>query len=181
MQVNRRKFLPANSTEWRFNAPAEFRLITFKSEGPILFDVPPGEYVGIEVVTFMGYPQHLINEALMEVEVEWKAMAGIPHMGKNFGFHKVSDQSDPRGYKVLPFERGAFLATTITSDANRDKFEEYRKKVDPDDVFYGAQAKFFVDRNYTQGVGPVGVGESGSHSGADNVVSASEDELLVIV
>jgi hypothetical protein len=98
----------------------------------------------------MGYPQHLINEALMEVEEKWKAMNGIPHMGKNFGFHKVPDTSDARGYKVWPFSRDSFLGKTITSDANRDKFEAYRKKVDPDDVFYGAQAKYFVDRNYTR-------------------------------
>ena len=54
-----------NNIEFRINSPCEFRLITVQAKGPILYDLTPGEYVGIEMLTFDGYPQPLINEGII--------------------------------------------------------------------------------------------------------------------
>ena len=43
-----------DAEDFKTNAPAEFRFVTFQKDGPMLFDIPPGEYIGIEMLSFIG-------------------------------------------------------------------------------------------------------------------------------
>ena len=110
---------------------------------PILYDnigTVSKEYLGIEMLAFYGYPQHLMFEAFLELETIWKTIPGsIPHMGKNFGFHRKADGT------VAPFERSMFSSEKFTSNANRALFEQKRSSLDPNKIFFTSQASWILD------------------------------------
>ena len=47
------------------------RLVTFAPDQPYLYSHPPGEYMGMEVLSFSGWDDDKLNRMMLELENIW--------------------------------------------------------------------------------------------------------------
>jgi len=127
-------------TTFKFNQPCEWRYVTLNSTLASKYQVPnlEGEFVVIEALN--------INDDLddfkwgfAQLEHDWLAIGGIPHLGKIWGFDYTLVE---KGIRPEPFSKD--IARKIMTPEQKSHFKEYQSKVDPDGLFSGGLAiEFF--------------------------------------
>lgn len=119
--------------DFTFSLPSEFRIIQ-TADTAILQPIPAGRWVNTELLTF---------SSLSKSDLGWKRayaklekyfvdeLGGVPHMGKMYGFKD-------HGTKVDLFDE-QFTRCKIYSSAQKQAFQAYRQKWDPEGLFYQGQ------------------------------------------
>lgn len=122
-----------NDPVFAWNGPPELRFIKVTDDA-VLNPVPPGVWA---VSEFMGFPIGNSDQgwksAFKSIQDEWQdKLGGKPHLAKFWGFGYDAQGS------VEPYQ--SQRACSLYSEAQKASFEEYRRKVDPENLFAGGDA-----------------------------------------
>lgn len=120
----------AESKDFFWNLPGESRFIKV-TDSAVLQPVGPGVWYNTEMISFpdLAKDTQSWRKAFMMVEKNWTEELGAkPHLGKLFGFG-VEESGE-----VAPFQDS--YVCTIYSDAQKKKFDTYRRTQDPDGFFF---------------------------------------------
>jgi hypothetical protein len=145
-EVFLRRYHSKDPSEFKINAPCEFRFVTIGKQGPVLFDIPPGEYIVADLIAYTGLPKGMIYEAFRELEELWLALGAYPHLSKVFGFHETA----PGVTKA--FNREHFTKTS--SEEGRRLFRQRQLAADPHGIFFTPHASWFLDEVSTSSCTP---------------------------
>lgn len=127
-----------SSKEFVWNLPGEFRFINVQ-DSAVLQPVPPGIWFNTQMISFADLAENdqAWKRDFAKVEQNWvKKLGAKPHLGKLFGF-----ETRPNG-EVEPFADS--YSCEIFSDDQKTKFNEYRKKQDPNDLFASGTGMKFL-------------------------------------
>jgi hypothetical protein len=118
-----------SSKDFAWSLPGEFRFVNVR-DSAVLQPTPAGLWFNCQMISFAEFARdaQAWKRDFKRVEEHWvKELGAKPHMGKLFGFEQRADGS------VEPFADS--YTCTIYSDKQKETFDAYRRRQDPDGLF----------------------------------------------
>src|SRR5262249_24762627 len=137
--------------QFHIAAPLEFRFVKGGNTalaGTFADDPANTWLVSLDLIGFVkkdlqasNYPPELL-QFFADVERQWVAMGGFPHQGKMYGFY---DPGAAPGTHMAPFNLAFLADLRRRRGARLQAFNEYRKKLDPNGLFYNSYLRALLE------------------------------------